>query len=270
MNIGFRAATGKYIARMDGDDIALPERLAVQVAFMENNDDISICGSKVVYIDEKGKEKYTEDNFAQSVDQIKADFLFFCFVRHPTVVLRKSSMYEFDLFYNEDMVVAEDYELWSRAVRHVKFAKVPETLLKYRWHLSSASHTRADQSRINYNNIVRGNLKALEIDAPDEDILYLSRITCEETFKNSQTVKKLLNSYYGLIIEKNKALQVYDESCLVETLNRRMYWKKHKNRRLVVVFLKSIAKATMKGVIFSSAIYLELNGFSAVLKRMFC
>ena len=56
LNIGLEAATGEYIARMDADDVALPERFAKQVDFLEKNSDVAILGSSVITIDAEGKE----------------------------------------------------------------------------------------------------------------------------------------------------------------------------------------------------------------------
>jgi len=206
---------------------------------------------------------------SESPEQIKTDLFFFCFMRQSAAIFRASAIWEYGLFYNEDYLTAEDHELWCRASHLVKIAKVPEALIKYRWHMRSTSHAGEDISRGNCVKIMRENLSKLDISATNEDLMCLCRITCHETFLDYRKAEKSLDAFYDLIIEKNRALGIYSEACLIKTLDRRMYWKRHRIRRWAAVLLKSIAKAISNGRVFYSAIYLELNGFSAVLKKAF-
>ena len=268
LNIGIEAAKGDYLARMDGDDISLPERLRTQVAFMENNTDTTICCSRVVYIDETGRDLFYKDNLSADPAQIVSDLFFFCFIHHPSVMFRKNAIFEHELYYDNTYEAAEDHELWRRASRTVKISVVPEILLKYRWHMKSASHTGGVVQKNACLRIMRDNLEELKITASEEELAYLQRTTCYETLSNYRKVEKLLNSFYETIIEKNRDLKVYDENCLIKTLDRRMYWRHHRIRRWVAVTLKSIASAVSSEAIFSSAIFLELNGFSTLIKRL--
>lgn len=269
LNIGVKAASGEYIVRMDGDDIALPSRLAMQVRFMDLNLDISIASNRVMYIDENGNELYQEDNLSENPEQIKSDFLFFCFIHHPTVIMRKMDIIDYDLFYDESFIGAEDYELWCRASHIIKFAKMPEALLKYRWHRKSTSHTNNNISDENCIMVMRVNLERLEISLSDDEIKCLCRTTCRENFTNYKKVEGIFNSLFDLIVKKNREIHLYDENCLIATLEKRIYWKRYKIRRFVVIFLKSVSSLVKKEVIFRSALYLELNGFKAVFKRIF-
>ena len=269
LNIGMRCAKGEYLARMDGDDISLPKRLAVQVEYMDHNKETSICGCRVLYIDGNGKELYYKDNLSADPKQIKADLLFFCFIHHPSVIFRKSAVIEHGLYYDETYNSSEDHELWIRASQVVKIAVVPDVLLKYRWHMGSAFHTGGDQQQDNCLWIMRGNMENLQIPVSDDELSYLQRTTCRESFRNHRKIEKTLNSFYTSILSKNNELMIYDEDSLRRTLAKRMYWKRHKIRRWAVVFLKSMANALSKERLFYVAIYLELNGFSAALKRAF-
>ena len=268
LNIGFKTSKSEYLARMDGDDIALPERLAVQVKFMDDNLDVSICGSKVVYIDEAGRDFYQKDHLSENPKQIKADFLFYCFIHHPTIVFRKSDVIKHNLYYDETFVTAEDHELWCRASHLVEICKIPEILLKYRWHLKSASHAKRNTSAEYELKIIRCSLAKLGINTSDEELVYLCRMTCHESFFNCRKIEEILNSFYNLIIEKNLELLIYDIDCLKRVLDRRMYWKHHKVRRYAVILIKSIAKILSNEMLFSMAIYLELNGFISIIKRI--
>lgn len=131
LNEGLRAAKGKYIVRMDSDDVSYPDRFEKLVSFMEKNSQVDICGSWAL---ENGKKimKTPVNN-----EEIKLYMLFFSPFIHPTVIIRKSFLDKNKLEYNR--VVAEDYDLWVRCVNIATFANIPEGLLMYRVHNKNVS-----------------------------------------------------------------------------------------------------------------------------------
>lgn len=128
LNYGLRIARGKYIARMDSDDISLPQRFAKQIKFMERHKNVGILGTFF-------------HMFGDGVDRIEkkrrwpklADMLATSPVGHPTVMMRKSVMDKYNLRYDARYKHAEDYELWTRAIRYTKIANLKDVLLNYRW-----------------------------------------------------------------------------------------------------------------------------------------
>ncbi|NDV46092.1 glycosyltransferase [Paludibacter sp. 221] len=127
LNRGIKNAKGRYIARMDADDIALAERLKVQYDFMEAHADIDICSSWMFAGDKvaaSGKELIENPLYVLA----ERNFLF-----HPTVMMRKSFLEEHHLCYNEDYPCAEDYKLWVEAAKKgAKFYTIPQALIHYR------------------------------------------------------------------------------------------------------------------------------------------
>lgn len=150
LNKGIKLAKGKYIARMDADDISLPERFQKQVQFMEENSDIDLCGS---WLETFYKDRITNVSRPKTFnDDIKVALLFNTSFMHPTVFGKKSFFSE--LFYNKNMVGAEDYELWIRGIDKYTYANIPLILLKYRRHANQTNTTEqtmiADQVRRNF------------------------------------------------------------------------------------------------------------------------
>ncbi len=131
LNKGIDEAAGKYIARMDADDIAHPERLKIQFDFMERSPETGICGTFVKRfgsILRRGLMKLPVSN-----DDIKVNSLFFCSFVHPSVMFRKELMTKNDLKYSEDFKGVEDYNLWVEMMSlGVKTANIPIPLLNYR------------------------------------------------------------------------------------------------------------------------------------------
>ena len=125
LNKGISHAEGEYIARMDADDISMPERFSKQVEYLDNHPEISVLGTNF-----QSFPQIKEFIYPQSPDYF--DIIQGCCIGHPTVMMRLSDIKKYNLYYNEDFKFSEDYELWSRAVRYTNIANLQEILLKYR------------------------------------------------------------------------------------------------------------------------------------------
>lgn len=137
LNNALKIAKGKYIARMDSDDVSYTERFALQHKFMEENPDYGVCGSNIL-ITQSGSCKVSE--YYSEHEKIKYAMLFFgSHLCHPTVFIRKSILDKYKFFYNEKDTFAEDYGLWLNLLDKVKFYNLKEILLRYRVHEKNIS-----------------------------------------------------------------------------------------------------------------------------------
>ncbi len=136
LNKMIRLCNTPFIARMDGDDIAESERFEKQIAFMQNNDEIALCGCSVQYFDDNGiwgKQIYPEHPDRNS-------FLFVSPFVHPSIMFRTSVLLEMKdpvtgFFYSEDKAIgrSEDYDLFMRMyAKGFKGYNFQDTLLRYR------------------------------------------------------------------------------------------------------------------------------------------
>ncbi len=144
-----KLAQGEYIAIMDSDDIALPERFEKQVKFLDNNPEVSVLGTWFEFFPEAKIVEHPQN--LRYLDILKG-----CFVGHPTVMLKKKDFEKYDIKYKKDFICAHDYELWSNAVRYLKFHNLPEILLKYRWHGNNISKPCNELTKD--NEIIRKNM----------------------------------------------------------------------------------------------------------------
>lgn len=130
LNKGIKESQGKYIARMDADDIMMPNRLQVQYNFMEEHLEIDVCGS---WMDTFGYNTNTVRLYTKHKD-IVASLLLYNAMAHPTVMLRKASVCNDKIeLYKKNYDYAEDYKLWTDlAIKGLKFVNLPEVLMKYR------------------------------------------------------------------------------------------------------------------------------------------
>ena len=133
------AAQGKYIARMDADDISLPARIERQIEFMQQNPQIDFCGTNAVLINEKGRFVGIS-HVPISEDDIKIGIKYQCAFLHPSVVIKAEVLKEYK--YREEFLFAEDYELWIRLLENgLRGINLKTRLLKYRILKSSISQS---------------------------------------------------------------------------------------------------------------------------------
>lgn len=161
LNRGLNLATGEYIARMDCDDISLPERFEKQVEYMEKNPDFGVLGTGFYIIDDSGK-KVTDNNcyqfpnyhFPLQNDLINWALCFYNPIAHPTVLMRKDILKEVD-GYNLSALHCEDYDLWCRLSRVTKLANLGDALVCLRKHKENITSVRYTEAAVNGAEISR-------------------------------------------------------------------------------------------------------------------
>ena len=144
LNIGLALAKGKYIARMDADDEALPDRLKRQVELMEQHPDVCVTASDY-YLWKDGH--LTLQHSPDNSGYLKAILLFSTCFAHPTVMIRNNRASK-AWAYHPDFIHAEDYKLWTDLAFLGEFRNVTSPLLKYREHgaqISAQNKTRQEE-----------------------------------------------------------------------------------------------------------------------------
>jgi glycosyltransferase involved in cell wall biosynthesis len=142
LNIGLHECAGAYVARMDADDVALPDRLAVQARFLDANPAVGVCGTFFELIDDAGQSfrtvRYPEGDVA-----IRRALFSWNPLCHPSVMFRRDVVLDAGGYMGGPH--AEDYDLWVRLVLAgaTRFANVPQVLLGYRASPSGAARRAA-------------------------------------------------------------------------------------------------------------------------------
>ena len=136
-NRGCNSARGKYIARMDADDIALNDRLRRQIDFLEKHDPVGVLGGATDFIDASGKSLWKSTPLLED-HQIRSRLPSECVFCHPTIAMRKGAFIAAG-GYRKAFADAADYDLWLRMAGHCQMANLAEIVLKYRIHSGQVS-----------------------------------------------------------------------------------------------------------------------------------
>lgn len=167
LNTGLELARGTYIARMDADDISLPERLQRQVDFMESRPDVGVCGAWMSPLRPTRRKNWFP--YPVTHEAIKVHLLFYTAIAHPTVIMRSVLMKKYALRYEEKHKHAEDYSLWVKCADLLTLHNMPEVLLQYRVHDASISREKAIEQAALTMEISRSQLKKLNIHPTDQE-----------------------------------------------------------------------------------------------------
>lgn len=213
LNVGLNLARGEFIARMDGDDISLPERLQIQIDFLENHPDIDLCSCGV---EKFGKET---DVWMRETDpeQVKITMMFYSPVLHASSVWRREIFEKHNLRYRQDAFPAEDYDLWARAVFHCKLVNIPQVLYKYRIHGIQVTKTddrveaRDRQIRLEYLRRVLPSLEEKEA----IEFIELPKSKNRDIYK--------LRNIYKRIVEENKKNGFFNHQLLTKRLEKLLF-----------------------------------------------
>lgn len=155
LNIGLKEARGEYIARLDADDVALPERLQKQFDFLESNRDIALAGAWAEIIDEQGK---TKGFIKGETDERTLAFkmIFNNQLTHSSIFFKRDIALAVG-GYNKEFQYAQDYELYSRLMTKHRIANHGEILVKFRAH--NQAITKKQNIKEFYKQTVLGIIK---------------------------------------------------------------------------------------------------------------
>jgi|GEM_PF-556729 glycosyltransferase involved in cell wall biosynthesis len=139
---GLDYARGEYVARIDADDIALPERLEKQVEYLDLHPEVGMVASLCLVIDEDGRP--AEGATALTPEQIYYSLGFYNSIFNPSVTFRKAFVLSLGGYGDDSTNRVEDYDLWVRIARRAKIVQLHEVLAYWR------------ESRTNATNSMRG------------------------------------------------------------------------------------------------------------------
>ncbi len=141
LNRGLDEARGRYVARLDADDVSLPARLEQQLRRIRSAPDVAIVGSGAIELDDEGRLGPTH-LMPVGPTTVRWAALFSSPFLHPTVLVARDLLETHALRYETGFAESEDYELWARLLAVADGDNVAAPLVLYRVHASQASQRR--------------------------------------------------------------------------------------------------------------------------------
>lgn len=247
LNKGLKLAKGKYIARMDADDICLSERFRKQVEYLEAHADIVVLGTAFSFLGTLFEIHHP--NYPEEIQVKLLDDNAFC---HPSVMMRKDTILSNQIEYNSSYKHVEDYYFWTEiAMTGLKMANLDDVLLQYRQHDEQISTRKFDEQetsklRIKNNYLshyFRKYLSEAELSLVNNNLANtIDRLTVLDKLKK---LSKEHNIFYQSYFENYLELLIYrsfPENKTVSNLEIMSMIKKN----VSLSFIKTILKIKLK------------------------
>ena len=215
LNHGLSHITTEYVARMDGDDIALPHWLASEVAVLDAHPEVGVCGG--------GFERFgtvkSLVRFPEGHDAIAANMLFECTTIVPTV--RTEVIRRHNLRYRTDAFPAEDYRFWADCLRVTRFANVADTLFLYRMHPTQICTARREEQQRKVALVRRYMLEWLNPNFTEEERQYYTGQFMAPQIASRQDYDER-RAFCQKMIEKNRDVGHFEEGALRHRLDKHL------------------------------------------------
>ena len=212
LNIGLRVARGKYIARMDADDISMPTRFEKEYYFMEKHPEVVVCGTMVDTIDEKSNISKRSKRKQKSED-METYRIKMVFMNpgpwHPTVFFRHEILLKNKILYDENLIYAQDYGMWETISHYGIITRLQEVLLLYRKHEKQISIARRDEQIRCDKMVKRRILTALLGDVSDEEIDF--HFTYSSDVSQDAVITPAVSQWYDRLLQANKTRRIYNQ-----------------------------------------------------------
>lgn len=166
-NKGLSHSKGEFVATLDSDDIALRERISMQVDFLQNNPEYGMCGTFYRTIDSQGNYLAKVQFPTGNTDIISHLLIGNCFCNSTVMIRRDIAL---DLKYREKFDIVEDYELWYRISKRAKLANLPQVSVLYRVHGTNISAARLDDMLARLKKINEEVIQDLKLEYTGQEL----------------------------------------------------------------------------------------------------
>lgn len=256
LNEAIEKCKGKYIARMDSDDIAKIDRLEIQKKYLDKNLDIDICA---MFYKKFYKDNGLVFNSFYNSNDVASQLFFRNVLAHPSIMFRREFLVKNNLRYSLEYRYSQDFEFWTRCTHKGKIALIPKLGLYYRIHGNQIRSSKKEMQKQLYDSVLIRNLIELGIDDTHLDFIkmlngnYIGKINFidlsdfidfaieknkEVKRYNEKSFKKILYNAYFNVLLKNKGLK--------GLLNTKIMTKVIKFNNLFNIFKKAVFTIKMK------------------------
>lgn len=208
LNAGLSLCKGKYLARMDADDVAHPSRFQMQKDFLDQNNDYVACGTWYRAFGNK-RSKYFKPFSSDA--SLKTNLLFNACFNHPTVMMRMEVINKNHLLFNSNFLHAEDYAFWINLSQYGKFALIEKPLLNYREHAAQVSKMHNSVQHASAEKLRKKYITQLGISFTEEN-LSIHQLYCKNFRFEKKEDLQLLETWFIHLISENQSKKIIEES----------------------------------------------------------
>lgn len=220
-NTAIKESRGKYIAIIDSDDIAYPERLQLQVDFLEKNVKYCLVCGWSDSIDSYGNITRV-DGYKYLDNEIPSVLFFHNCIAQSSVMLRKSMLPSMEP-YHPDFPPAEDYHLWIQLAKRYPMHIIKKPLIKYRVHTNNTSSQNHEHTDRVVRNILKMQCEELGLSNLSDDELGLQLALVYNCYNGEREFITKLNKFYREIIKANGRLKKYPPAVFERMIKKYMY-----------------------------------------------
>ena len=212
LNAGLKIARGRYIARMDADDISLPDRLERQLNYLEKND-FDLIGGVTEMINEDGTLLYSIKNVPTKSEKINKALCYGQCIAHPTWLGKKVVFDSLDGY--RKVPLCEDYDFTLRAVlKGYKISNLNETVLKYRMTANSVSRSNLFEQYL-YMSYITSEYKNKRVASVNQAYVYVQQHLKDEDSRNYLKANVIFNRMLQEMSDKQLLSFIKDGFCLL-------------------------------------------------------
>lgn len=228
LNKAIGLSTGFFLARMDADDIAHPERISRQVQFMLNHPEVDVLGTSMQYF---GASKFL-NHFPITHEACKSYLLLNVCFGHPTVMFRRTVFDSPENLYNPAYrQYSEEYDLWCRLADRFRFHNLNDVLLYYRTY-PPLIKSEAEQKRMMNSAVIRKKFLSAhlgEVSAADWDThctaVFLRKVSTKEEIQK-------IDRWFQMLLARNAQVKAFNQEILRTQLAERFFEACYANARL--------------------------------------
>ncbi len=217
LNRALSLTTTKYLARMDADDISLPNRLEWQIDFMEKNPLIGVCGGLYEIFGNKNHIP----NIPMKDEAIKTKLIFINQICHPSIMLRMDILrnnnilygvpFEFNDSFGPKISELEDFALWHRIKSFTRFENINKLILRYRMEGQNISYNKESLVLQRKKSFFKHILNELQIQPSSANLHYHISFKYFEQSRNTEEIEQF-RAHLDKILDKNRTLNIYSQT----------------------------------------------------------
>ena len=221
LNVGLAHCHGEFVARMDDDDVCLPERFERQVDFLRKHQDVIVCGTGARHVGDWQKHNSNEKiyRYIPKKEEHRIYLLFGNFpnIIHSTAMFNHEKLKKYGIKYNENYVYAQDFRMWVSCSEYENCANIEDYLAEITVREGTISTSKKETQEQCAVNIVQEQLDKLHLTLTEETKPIHMHLMVRKGISYDIAIKKWLR----VLLDANKKYKVYDQKLMENILYKK-------------------------------------------------